>query len=115
MPNTKVKMPALPPQTGMADSRMSGYGRACAEAMREAGKVKMPKYSWSPPKLFVGQGGEFIDHRGIARVGSCDFVETKYRQDGSHFHIYAMRQPGHKRAQWVGDKSIIRALEVEQP
>lgn len=87
MPNTKVKMPALPPQTGMADSRMSGYGRACAEAMREA-----------CAKVLDGRANEMTTLATYAHIVN----EARAEADAMADRYKMMAK-------------AIRALEVEQP
>lgn len=75
----------------------------------------MHKYTWSPPKIRRMQDCDFIDHRGATRHGFCAFIETHYRDDGSHYHIYAMRPHGAKRSLWVGDDSICTSHNTHSP
>lgn len=65
------------------------------------------------PKLLPGQTSLFRNHNGRVVNGICRIVETKWIEDGSHYHVYGMRGDGWERLRWVGDNDIITPTKAK--
>jgi len=64
-------------------------------------------YTWTPPRLQVGEIAKFYDHRGNLKVGECCLIETRYTRAGVAWHSYSMLATGHRRRTCISESNLI--------